>query len=676
MHEALADLSLTQSRAAAPEALQNRYDIFVSRISLVDHDRAARIMPDHSIYTQAMQQVRAFVDEADRYLGEKPAAPLDAAALRQLLVRLDGLSVPLHDLSLGASHLLYERVSQRNAAVRSQSQLSLGLTLFQCVLLIAFALIVLRQFRGLSDRGERLQALADNLAVARTEAESASRAKSVFLANMSHEIRTPFHGMLGMMSLLQDTPLSAQQAGFLTTAKESANHLLAILNDILDISKLESGNLQVSPQPLDLVAMLGQVDALMRVQAHAKGLQLQVSIAPDVPPWVRADATRLKQILFNLLSNALKFSNAGMVSLAVTRHADGALLFSVVDTGIGMDAAMLSRLFQRFSQGDDTTSRRHGGAGLGLEISRSLARLMGGDIAVTSQAGVGSRFVVSLPLPAIEAPAGMAPGLAADGARTVQPMRVLVAEDHPVNRAYLEAVLDKLGHQAVFSENGEQAVRAVQAQEFDVVLMDLHMPLMDGFAAARAIRAMPPPKGELPIIALTADAFEESQERARQAGMNGFLTKPAHLPQLREVLGRYGQHATPVFTSIDGSAAAAPAALASALDQATVDNVSVALSPAKYAELLGRFFSLHSGTLQSLRQTQGRRDHESIRSQAHALKGAALSLGLRSVADTATRLQEAAADGSTTPVEPLLDELDRHMGITRDLCVKLGLLAG
>jgi two-component system, sensor histidine kinase len=676
MHEALADLSLTQSHAAAPEALQNRYDIFVSRISLVDHERAARIMPDHSIYTQAMFQVRAFVAEADRYLGEKPAAPLDAAALRQLLVRLDGLSVPLHDLSLGASHLLYERVSQRNAAVRTQSQLSLGLTLFQCVLLIAFALIVLRQFRGLSDRGERLQALADNLAVARTEAESASRAKSVFLANMSHEIRTPFHGMLGMMSLLQDTPLSSQQAGFLTTAKDSANHLLAILNDILDISKLESGNLQVAPQPLDLVAMLGQVDALMRVQAHAKGLQLQVSIAPDVPPWVSADATRLKQILFNLLSNALKFSNAGMVSLAVTRHADGTLLFSVVDTGIGMDAAMLSRLFQRFSQGDDTTSRRHGGAGLGLEISRSLARLMGGDIAVTSQAGVGSRFVVSLPLPAIDAPAGTAPGVAAEGAPPVQPMRVLVAEDHPVNRAYLEAVLDKLGHQAVFSENGEQAVRAVQAQEFDVVLMDLHMPLMDGFAAARAIRAMPPPKGELPIIALTADAFEESQERARQAGMNGFLTKPAHLPQLREVLGRYGQHATPAFTALDGGAAAVSAAAASALDQATVDNVSVALSPAKYAELLGRFFSLHSGTLQSLRQTQGRRDHDSMRSQAHALKGAALSLGLRSVADTATRLQEAAAEGSATPVEPLLDELDRHMGITRDLCVKLGLLAG
>ena len=531
---------------------------------------------------------------------------------------------------------------------------------------------MLRQLRVLSDRGERLQALADNLAVARTEAESASRAKSVFLANMSHEIRTPFHGMLGMMSLLQDTPLTGQQSGFLGTARDSAQHLLAILNDILDISKLESGNLQVVPEPVDLETLLGQVDALMRVQAHAKGLQLQVSTAPDVPRWVRADPTRLKQILFNLLSNAVKFSNAGLVSLQVTRQPDGLLQFTVVDTGIGMDAALQARLFQRFAQGDETTSRRHGGAGLGLEISRSLARLMGGDIAVRSEPGVGSRFTVTLPLPAISAPDASPMGGTVASPATSQALRVLVAEDHPVNRAYLEAVLDKLGHAAVFSENGEQAVRAVQSGDFDVVLMDLHMPMMDGFAAARAIRTMPPPKGDLPIIALTADAFQESQERARQAGMNGFLTKPAHLPQLREVLDRHGRDGGGALT---GETPAPAAAEASPLDQATVDNVSVALSPAKYAELLARFFSLHSGTLQALRQTHGRHDLASVRSQAHALKGAALSLGLRSVAESASRLQESATDGSGTALEPLLDELDRHMGITHDLCVRLGLLA-
>jgi signal transduction histidine kinase len=307
------------------EALQLRYDIFVSRIGLVDHDRAARIMSDQRSYAPAIKQVRAFVADADRVLGEKPTEPLTSQSLKQLLDNLDALTVPLHDLSLGASHLLYERATQRNSAVRQQSVLSLALTLSQCVLLLVLTVIVLTQLRTLNERRKNLEALADNLHAARVEAETANRAKSVFLANMSHEIRTPFHGLLGMMSLLQSTGLNAQQTSYLMTAKESANHLLVILNDILDISQLESGKLQVQPVDTDLTELIAQVEALMRVQAQAKGLALQIETRPDVPRWVRADATRLKQILFNLLSNALKFSNAGMVSLAVTRHADGAL---------------------------------------------------------------------------------------------------------------------------------------------------------------------------------------------------------------------------------------------------------------------------------------------------------------------------------------------------------------
>jgi signal transduction histidine kinase len=208
--------------------------------------------------------------------------------MRELLAELDTLSVPLHDLSLGASHLLYERVTQRNDAVRLQSKRGIALTVFQCVLLLVFAFVVLSQFRALLQRRARLEMLAERLSAARVEAESASRAKSVFLANMSHEIRTPFHGLLGMMSLLQETPLSTQQAGYLHTAKESANHLLAILNDILDISKLESGNLQVVPEPVDLARLVREVNALMRVQAQSKGLAMHVTMDPDLPRWVRA----------------------------------------------------------------------------------------------------------------------------------------------------------------------------------------------------------------------------------------------------------------------------------------------------------------------------------------------------------------------------------------------------
>ncbi|HWI12092.1 MAG TPA: histidine kinase dimerization/phospho-acceptor domain-containing protein, partial [Burkholderiaceae bacterium] len=237
------------------DKVQLRYDIFVSRVSLVDHERAAGIMHDQPAYQPAMAQVRAFVKSADRYLGEAPATPLTPAGGAELLGPLDALNVPLHDLSLGASHLLYQNATERNNAVRQQSELSIALTLFQCLLLLALAVIVLRQLRALTQRRRSLEALAENLHGARQDAEAASRSKSAFLANMSHEIRTPFHGLLGMMSLLQEGGLSPQQAAYLDTARESAQHLLTILNDILDISQLESGRLQVAPQTVDLLQL-------------------------------------------------------------------------------------------------------------------------------------------------------------------------------------------------------------------------------------------------------------------------------------------------------------------------------------------------------------------------------------------------------------------------------------
>ena len=652
--------ALADPAADDRDALQIRYDVFVSRIGLVDHERAATVMRDEARYAPAMDKLRAFIGSADRYFGAKPSLPPTPEALRGLLVQLDLLSGPLHELSLATSHVLSQRVSQRNEAVREQIQISFGLTLFQCLLLVAFGFILLRQFRALRERGHRLQALADSLEVARAEAESASRAKSVFLANMSHEIRTPFHGLLGMMSLLRDTTLTRQQAGFLDTARDSAQHLLSILNDILDVSKLEAGNLQISPEPLDLKQIVRQVDELMRVQARAKDLALRVTLADDVPRWVRADATRLKQILFNLLSNAVKFTHAGTVGLAVTRSAAGGLVFEVHDTGIGMDESTLARLFERFVQADATTSRRHGGTGLGLEISRSLARLMGGDITVRSTPGVGSCFTVTLPLETVPAPED-APDTSAVPLDAAEPvLRVLVAEDHPVNQAYMEAVLDKLGHRATFAGDGAEAVRAMQRDAFDVVLMDLHMPTMDGFDATRAIRALPAPMNRVPILALTADVFPETQARARAAGVDDFLAKPAHLPQLREALARFGAPANDAVRP-----APATDRDEQPLDVATVEQVRSALSPHQYAALLEGLFNVQDSTLRDLRQAAARRDLAALRNQAHGLKGAALSLGLRSVAGAAARLHQTPDSALDADLIDSLDSLERAMVHTR-----------
>ena len=680
---------LDEPASSRPDAVQLRYDIFVSRVGLVDHTRAARIMADEAAYLPAMAQLREFVAGADQYLGEHPTRPLNRAAMAGLLAQIDTLGVSLHDLSLGASHLLYQRVTERNNAVRTQSKLSIGLTVFQCLLLVTLAVIVLRQFGALTERRRSVEALAGSLGVAHIDAEAASRAKSVFLANMSHEIRTPFHGMLGMMSLLQDSRLTPRQASHLDTARESAHHLLQVLNDILDISQLELGKLQVSLQTVDLPQLVSQVEALMHVQALAKGLALQVDIAPDVPRWVRADGTRMKQVLFNLLSNAIKFSNTGTITLNVTRNAaHGAparTVFTVTDPGIGMPPATVERLFQRFMQGDESTSRHATGTGLGLQISRDLARLMGGDIAVRSEPGLGSTFTMSLPLAAVTAP------MAADGEPALHPdgafraLRVLVAEDHAVNRAYMEAVLDMLGHHAVFSADGSGAVQAVQAQpageDFDIVLMDLHMPGMDGFAAARAIRALPEPHGGVPIVALTADAFHQARDLARESGMNGFLTKPAHLPQLREALARYAAAGTEA-----GSGAAVPvpaspacklaqppgAASVMTIDRAIVDDLIQSLSAGQYATLLTAFFRSRNPTLASLQQAVADASYAALRGHAHGLKGAAVSLGLRSLASLADRPPPAEAVAATRT--EWVDEIEHRFDIAHAECIRLGYL--
>ena len=662
----------------AAEQVQLRYDIFVSRLGLVDHERAAGIMGGEPAYGPAIAQVHEFVRSADRQLGATPVQRLDAASGAELAGRLAALNAPLHELSLGASHLLYQRATERNAAVRQQSQLSIALTAFQCLLLLVLAGIVLRQVRTLLAQRHRLQTLADNLCAARHDAEAASRAKSVFLANMSHEIRTPFHGMLGMMSLLQEGGLTPQQAAYLDTARESAHHLLTILNDILDISQLESGRLQVVPQTVDLPQLIAQVDALMGTQAHAKGLSMRVEVAPDVPRWVHADPTRVKQILFNLLSNAVKFTPTGGVTLGVTLGAENRLQFRVTDSGVGMDAATQARLFQRFVQGDPTPARRANGAGLGLEISRDLARLMGGDITVSSEPGTGSIFVATLPLPSVAAPSRVEPEAPAlTGLPATRSLRVLVAEDHPVNRAYLEAVLDKLGHRAVFAVDGNGVLEAIAAarpgEGFDLVLMDLHMPGMDGFAAARSIRAMPPPLGRLPIVALTADAFQASRQLALEAGMNGFLTKPAHLPQLREVLARHtGDAAEP--PAAPRPAASGPATSDDIFDAVTLEDLQHALAPPKYAELLGSLLGEQRATLEGMRRATAEGARIGLAAQAHSLKGAALSLGLQAIGRLAGQVQSAAAVAGTPELHALVDRLDRGFEATRAAAIARGLL--
>ena len=542
-------LRLALEQAAGPslavdaDAVEQRYEIFVSRLGLIETEHAAALLQRDPDYSDVVGRARAFVAWADTLPLNADTVREHPALLREATLRMDGLSIGVHELSLNAAHHVAAQLSDRHALVKQQSRVSMGLTVLQVALTLGFAFILIRLFRRLSRSGDEQEALAQSLLLARGEAEAGSRAKSVFLANMSHELRTPMHGLLGMLALLGDTPLKPDQQAHVNAASDSARHLLAVLNDVLDVSKMEAGGITISQEPVALAALLLELNKSLAAQAAAKGLGLSLRSDADVPAWVSADPTRLRQILLNLLSNAIKFSEQGHVALHLSRQTDGLgrslLRFDVSDTGIGIDMATQARLFQRFSQGDASSSRRFGGTGLGLEISRNLARAMDGDISVTSAPGCGSVFSLELRLSACAPPLPAALTNTAPSAEPPDPVRVLrilVAEDNPTNQVYLAAVLEKLGHLAVLCDDGRDAVKRLTQEDFDLVLMDLHMPVMDGFDATLAMRALPGAKSAIRIIALSADAFEESHARAMAVGMDGFLAKPVGIDSLAAAL--------------------------------------------------------------------------------------------------------------------------------------------
>ncbi len=664
------------------DALQLRYDIWVSRVGLLHSQRAIRLMVGGADYEAPLRQVHDFVEDADRMLAEPRSMPFDAAGLAEFEPGLHGLNEPIHSMSLSAAHHVAEQITQRNQTVRRHNQIGLVLTGFLSLLVLAFGVMAMRQLRLLNERQRSLVDLTAHLREARQQAEAASEAKSVFLANMSHEIRTPFHGLLGMLSLLRDTGLNARQVDCLRTATESADHLLTILNDILDMSLLESGRMALSEEPVKLRDLLREVEALMRPQAQFKSLALHIDADPGVPEQVRADRTRVKQILFNLLHNAVKFSDRGVVvlDLRCVIAADGSerLEFVVTDTGVGMDQATLDRLFKRFSQGDESRSRRHGGTGLGLEISRSLARLMGGDVVAQSAPGEGSSFNFYMPLRAVEAPTPKPVGrpVAATGSADLAQLHVLVAEDHPVNRQYMAALLEGMGHKPYFAGNGLEAVQAIRGQRFDIVLMDLHMPLLDGVGATLSIRALSDNvAATVPIIALTADAFAQTRERCLIAGMNDFLAKPVSPEKLsatlRRLFGAGGRAAAVPTAPLD---VGPPEASPPVLDRATLDAALHAMSPERLSDLLADFFAQGPEMVERLRLALRDGQALDLRVNAHAARGAALNFGLNALAQTAQALHEGATHVPAHEIARLIQHFDDLLARSREACEEAGLL--
>ncbi len=391
------------------------------------------------------------------------------------------------------------------------------------------------------------------MAQARDAAEAANRAKSEFLANVSHELRTPLNGVLGIAQVLAHTPLNERQREMVETIRTSGAALESLVSDIIDLARLESGKIDAVVEPFDVELAVQTAAAPYRLQARRKGVAFIIDVASEAQGQVEGDASRLRQILGNLLSNAVKFTDQGEIRIRVDRPAAGgdALRFTVRDTGVGFGADAKARIFERFQQADSSSTRRHGGTGLGLAICRQAAQLLSGDLGCDSEPGVGSVFTLTLKLPpaagaTVAGPGAPVPAEAKDSetGRTAA-LRVLVVDDHPTNRRVVEMILDHIGAERVSVENGKEALEAYIHDQFDVVLMDIQMPVMDGLTATQKIRLMEKEthRAETPVVILSANALPEHIAAGKAAGANRHLAKPISAAALLDVIAEVAQEA-------------------------------------------------------------------------------------------------------------------------------------
>ena len=486
---------------------------------------------------------------------------------------------------------------------------------------------------------------------AKAAAESASLSKSDFLASMSHEIRTPMNAIMGIADLLAKTVLSPEQDKYVQIFRRAGDNLLNLINDILDLSKVEASQLELERTGFSLNDLLEKVTEMVEVRAHEKGLALMCEIAPDVPSNLVGDPTRLRQVLLNLVGNAIKFTESGEVCLRVTRGGNlavpAALQFTISDTGVGIESAKLSRVFERFTQADSSTTRRFGGTGLGLTISKRLVELMGGSIWVESTLGKGSVFSFAVPFEiwadapvrvAVPGDMGPEPALPA--------LCILLAEDSPDNCTITVAYLEETPYRVEIAETGAVACKMFAAGHYDLVLMDRQMPIMDGLTATRVIRAWEqandrPPT---PIIALTASALKGDREQCLAAGCTAFLTKPIKQDVLLQAIKDHS-----AITALSPQA------------EGRWDDASVVPMNPKFAHLIPQFLQNRRENVISMLDALDRDEFETVKRLGHSMRGSGCSFGFQAITDIGAALEQAAGCANRLASRRLVGRLSSYL---------------
>ncbi|MDP3427255.1 MAG: ATP-binding protein, partial [Humidesulfovibrio sp.] len=524
-----------------------------------------------------------------------------------------------------------------------------------------------------TDITERVR-LERELRAAKEAAEEASHIKSDFLAKMSHEIRTPLNAVLGFSELAEMAASTQERNRALESLRDSGRALLALVNSILDLSRVESGSISLERMPFDPRRLVESAVEHLALEAEGKGLRLTASVGPGVPPFLSGDPVRLRQILANLAANAVKFTEKGAVSITLetvgpdspprAKSPTGALmggvqlLLCVKDTGIGIPEDVQHLVFDNFTQADSSTSRKYGGTGLGLAICRQLARFMGGDIWLTSEPGEGSSFFVTLPFGPAEAPTKPPPVKSLEPSRQVRPLHVLLVEDTPANTVIAQAFLRRLGHSNRHAPNGQEALELLAQERFDLVLMDVEMPVMDGLEATRLLRAGK--AGEqnrfVPVLAMTAHALVSYREKCAEAGMSGFVAKPVSFNDLADILAGQGA----------GASRQKDAARPESARPDLVDMRRALDMLGGHRELFNEVVGIFLAELAVKRQDLGEALEKALRQNdcaalhlaAHSLKSSCASVGAWPASRAAANLEDAAKDGLTALLPGLCETLD------------------